>query len=144
MSIISPSLTLRNAICTAFKDAIDAGASAGNAATLAIYSGTRPATPEVSINTELAGGSIKLLGTLTCSYPCGSVIGGDLQFAPVASDMLADNSGVATWGRISTFGGVPVVDVDASTTSGVGFLQMNTTNVAKDGPIVCQSLVISA
>ena len=144
MAIISPSATLRDAIATAFKNAIDAGGSVGSAGTLKLYSGTRPVTPELSIASDLLSGAIKLLGTLTLSYPCGTVTSGELQFDAIAPDMLADASGIASWARLSTFAGVPVVDVDVSVVAGVGTLQMNSVNVVKDGPIICTSLAIAA
>lgn len=136
MAVITPSDALANTLLTTLRDALDSGASG---ATLAIYTGTKPATPDVAVNTETQ----KLLGTLTCAETCGTVASRALTFGAITQDAAADYTGTATWGRFRDSNGNAHLDVDCSTTGGSGFLQMNTTNIIAGGPISCTSCVIS-
>ena len=134
--VVTMNTNLKNTILNDVKTALDGG---GVGATMAIYTGTKPAGPD----SALSGNT--LLGTVTCSYPCGTVSSGTLTFSSVAGDTAADASGTATWARISTGGGSPVavMDVDATTTAGNGYLKMNTTTVVAGGPIVVTSMVLT-
>lgn len=119
-------LATRNARATVTLNAIDAG---GAAATLKVYTGTRPGT----------GGAITdqvLLGTTTFSYPCGTVVNGILTFDAITQDNAADASGEATWARIETSTGAFVADLDVGVTGSTADLRMNTTSVVAGAPII--------
>lgn len=98
--------TVRTARATQIANALNAGATGGK---LRIYAGTRPST---------AGGAIDpftniLLAELTFSKPCqASIDNGVLTFAAIAQDAAADNSGTATWARITDSDGGFVMDLD--------------------------------
>lgn len=134
MAIIRTAVTVKNNILTQIKNAIDAGTGAG---TIKVYTGSMPAAPETAITTQT------LLGTLTCSDPCGTVASGTLTFGAVTQDSSADATGVAAWARIADSDATAVHDVDITTTGGGGTLQLNTTNIVAGGPILCSSLTVT-
>lgn len=125
----------KDAVLNALKGRIDNGGAAGS---IKIYTGTKPAGPGTAITNQV------LLGTLALSYPCGAVAGGALTFGPITQDSQADATGTATWARIFDSNGNAKIDVDASVTGGSGFMQMNTTSVIFNGPILINSCVITA
>lgn len=113
---------------------LDTGAAA---ATIEIYSGTKPAGPDTAITSQVK------LAVLTCNSTTGVVATGSLTFNPVTQDSAADASGAAAWARIKDGNGLPVFDVDASTTAGTAFLKLNTTNIVMDGPVLISSFIIN-
>lgn len=127
--------TLRTTLATAIRDDIDSGAGAG---LIKVYTGTKPAGPDTAITSQT------LLGTLTCSDPCGSVASGVLTFSAITQDSAADATGTAAWARITTSAGDAVADVSITTSGGGGDLIMNTVTVVTGGPISCSSLTITA
>lgn len=135
MATLTPSVAVRNAILNAINDALNAGTGA---ATIKIYTGSKPTGPDVAVTTQV------LLGTLTCSDPAGSVSSGTLTFGAVTADSSADNTGTATWLRMADSAGVAVLDMDVTQIGGGGFAQMNTTQVVQNGPITAPSIVITA
>lgn len=135
MATITPSISVRNAMLATIKDALEAGAGP---ALIDLYTGTKPAGPDSAITSQVK------LGTMTCSDPTGTISNGEFTFSPITQDGSADNSGTATWARLTTSSGAAVIDVDAGTIGGTAFLQMNTTAVVATGPISISSLVIRA
>ncbi|HHB1156314.1 TPA: hypothetical protein ACOA1Y_003482 [Vibrio cholerae] len=94
---------LRTSRAQLLATAIDEG-SAG-AATLTIYTGTRPA-PGAALTGQV------LLVALQFPHPCAqSVTGGVLALKPLAEQM-ATASGTHTWGRIVNRDGAFVADLD--------------------------------
>ena len=135
MAVITLSTAAKNAVLTAINDALNGGTGA---ATIKIYTGTKPAGPDTAITTQT------LLGTLTCSDPAGSVTSGTLTFGSITQDSSADATGTATWARLADSSGTAVVDIDVTATGGGGFLQMNTTSIVIGGPILISSFTITA
>ena len=135
MATITPTLALRNGYLTNILTALNAGSGP---ATCKLYTGTKPATPETAVTSQV------LLGTMTCSDPAGTVASGTLTFDPITPDSAADAGGTATWARFADSAGNAVMDVDASTIGGAGFLQMNTTNIIEGGPLTITACSISA
>lgn len=134
MAIVNMSTSLANALANAIKTQIDAG---GAGATFKVYTGTMPAAPSAPITDQV------LLGTLTASYPCGTVSGSTLTFSAISQDEAADATGVATWVRIATNAGTAVMDVDASITGGGGAIQFNTVSIVIGGPLVMTSFSVT-
>lgn len=134
MALLTPSSELANTILGAINTALNAGGGPG---TLKIYTGTKPASPD-------AAATGTLLGTLTLSNTAGMVSARTLTFNPITQDSSADASGTATWGRFLDKNGTAVLDVDVSTTNGNAFIKMNTTSVVAGGPIVANSIVVTA
>lgn len=85
--------SVRDSMAQAILDAVNAGAGAG---IIAVYSGTKPATPA----TALSGNT--LLAKLTLADPAGTVASGALtwDFDPDISDAAADATDTATWFRV--------------------------------------------
>lgn len=134
MAVITPSAALKTAILTAVNDALNAGSGP---ATIKLYTGTKPTSPDTAVTTQT------LLGTLTCSDPAGTVASGSLTFGTVTPDSSADASGTASWLRIADSAGVAVIDLDVTVTGAGGAAQMNTTSVVVGGPITAPSVVIT-
>ena len=83
------------------------------------------------------------VGNSMLAYPSGTIASKAMTFDAITSDASADDTGTCTWARFATGAGAAVVDVDASTIGGAGFLQMNTTSIVAGGPISAASCVIS-
>lgn len=134
MAIIHFETTLGSSMATLLKNAIDAGAGPG---TIKIYTGSMPATPGTAISSQT------LLGTLTCSDPCGTVTDNVLTFSAITSDSSADATGTAAWARISDSNGNGKMDLDVGAIGSGAALQMNATAVVAGGPIAMYSLTIT-
>lgn len=134
MAVINVATAVKNAMLVPLGDAIDAGPAAG---TIKIYTAPMAASPSTAI------GAQKLLGTLTFGDPCGVVSGGALTMNAITQDPSADNTGIAAWARIADSTGATVADIDISVANAGGALQLNTTNIVKDGPILITSFVFS-
>lgn len=132
---ITLSTDCKDAVLNALKAKIDGGGAAGY---IELYTGAKPAGPATAITSQVK------LGTLVLSYPCGSVASGALTFSAITQDLLADATGTATWARVYDSTGAAKIDVDATVTGGSGFMQMNTTSVIINGPILINSCVITA
>ena len=140
MAIIRLVDAVKESMFEMLKAAIDAGTSPG---VIDVYSGPIPTLPTTAPTIPALH---KLLGTGTFSDPCCTTVGsptpGVMTFAAIAQDATADESGVAAWARISSVtSGVKttVGDMDITTVGGGGMLQMNNTNIVKDGPIIFAS-----
>lgn len=135
MAVFTLSNAAANNVLTAINDLLNAGSGA---ATIKLYTGTKPAGPDTAVTTQT------LLGTLTCSDPAGSVASRTLTFGAITQDSAADATGTATWARLADSAGVAVADIDITVTGGGGFLQLNTTSIVIGGPILISSFVITA
>ena len=129
---ITPSATL----CSDFAMALNTRLNNGGAATVQIYTGTKPADPSTAITSQV------LLGTCTCSTTAGTFSGRRFTFNAITQDSDADNGGTATWARFLDGAGTGVLDVDITTTGGGGFMQMNNTTITVGGPISITSCYI--
>lgn len=134
MAVVRFATPVANAVLAPIKSAIDAGAAGG---TIKIYNGTIPTNADTAVGTQV------LLGTLTFSTECGTVSAKSLTMASITQDSSADATGTATWARIADSDGATVMDIDCSITGGTGALQLNTTNIVQNGPILVTSFVIS-
>ena len=111
--------TARTAMCDALVDLLDAGAGA---ATLKIYSGTRPANPDTAITGTL-------LATVTLIDPAfGNAATGVATLADPAS-VTAAATGTATHFRAADSTGAAVMDGDVTATGGGGDLELATTSI---------------
>jgi hypothetical protein len=115
---------VRNAMCDAAVDSIDAGSGPGK---LRIYSGTRPAGPGSSV------GAAVLLAEFALSDPAFDAAGtagagiATLDVTPAVSDATADATGTATWGRFLDSDDNGKIDVSVGT-SGAD-INLNTTSI---------------
>lgn len=125
-----PIFTLSNAVRGAMADAVLAAIDAGSGpAQLRFYTGTIPGSPDDAVTSQT------LLGTLTCSDPCGVRTGGTIQFSSITQDASADATGTATWARLVTSAGTAVADFDVTSTSGTGAIRLNTVDIVAGGTI---------
>lgn len=137
MAVIRLVDSVKHSMLEQLKTAIDSGTSPG---VIDIYSGLMPVNPTVAPTIPSVH---KLLGTLTFSDPCCATVGvptaGSLTFDAIVQDSSADETGIASWARISAVtSGVKttVCDIDITSVGGGGTMQMNTTNVIQGGPIL--------
>lgn len=137
MAAPTPSIELKQATAATWLAALD---SASGNATIELYTGSKPSGPNTAVTTQT------LLGIGTCSTVTGVVTTVAEAVSLVFNAITGANavgSGTATWARIKNDSGTPVIDVDAGTTGGSAFLQMNTTNIVAPGPLSFVSLVIN-
>ncbi len=133
----TPSIALKQAMAAAWLAALD---SAAGQASVELYTGTKPSGPDTVITTQT------LLGTGTCSTTTGVVNTAGSNVSLVFNAITGNNavnSGTAAWARIKNDSGTAVFDVDAGTTGGSAFLQMNTTAIVAPGPLSFVSLTIN-
>lgn len=115
--------TVRNAMCDALVDAIDAGAGAG---TLGIY-------------TSAFG---TLLATLTFSDPAfGAAASGVATANAITDDSSADATGTAAVLRIRDSS--PATVVEGTVGAGSGDLSLNTTSITTGDRVACSSATVT-
>ena len=134
MATIHLATIVANAMLAQLQTYVDAGSGSG---TIKFYTGAMPTLTTDAVTTQT------LLGTLTCSDPCGSTASKTLTFGAITQDSSADATGTAAWARIADSLGVVVADVDVSTTGGGGVIQLNTTNIVAGGPIIMTAMTFS-
>lgn len=109
---VSLSAAIAQASATAVATAI------GSAATIEIYTGTKPASPDTT-----AAGTLLATVALTGSF---TVSGGSLSAAdPAAVTPVA--GGTAGWFRVATSGGTACLDGTVSATGSGGDMQLSST-----------------
>lgn len=129
MAYIDPSIEMQNIIFTAVCDALDGGSAE-------IYNGTKPATRETALTTQTK------FATLMLGTPAGTVLNGQLTFAPITPDSAADASGTGTWARFKSSTGAVMFDCSVSAIGGSGVLQMASTYFAAGSPVSIASMVL--
>lgn len=93
----------------------------GSAATIKIYSGSKPATPETAasgtllVTVAISGSFTSTGGVLTASDPAAA--------SPAAS-------GTAGYFRLATSGGTAIIDGTVTATGGGGDLQLGSTTIS--------------
>lgn len=111
---------------TSFRDLIDSGTGAGLI--------------------KVRDASDVLLGTCTCSDPCGTVNGttGQLTFSAVTGDSSADNGGTAAYVEICDSDGDVHLSLptQAGTAAVSGKAVLNTLSIVSGGPIEILSITI--
>ena len=95
------------AACNAIVDLLDGG-------TLRIYDGTQPADPDTAVSTQNIL-SEHTLGTPAFGAASDGNPGGEATANAIADDTSANNTGTATWFRISLSGGAAAIDGTAGT-----------------------------
>lgn len=126
------------AISTATVNAILAALDGGSSgATIKIYTGTMPTTPETGIGAQV------LLGTCTCSDPAAVESGGTLTFSAITNDSSADATGTATWARYADSSGTACFDGNVGTVGSGAWIEMVTTSIVAGGPIAFTSGTIT-
>lgn len=111
-------VALRNSRLDEITALIDAGASGG---VITLYDGARPSTGGIATNI-LA----ELVMSVT-SFPAAS--SGTMAANSVTNDSSANNTGTATWFRVTDSVGTFVMDGDAGITGSGKDLEVNTTDV---------------
>ena len=127
MSILKPSLALRNAMVQQAQILLDAGSGPG---LLRIYDGSMPASPDIAISSQ------NLLAELVLSDPCApAASGGALTFSAITTDTSANATGTATWTRLLDSTGNAVIDCDVTVSGGGGIIQINNPSIVAGGPV---------
>jgi len=106
----------------AFSDLLDSGY-------LRIYDGTRPATADTAVTTQV------LLAELRFNNPAsGAATNGALAFSPITSDTSANASGTASWFRALRSDGTSAVMDGTVGTSGCD-LNLTTTTIVEGNTV---------
>ena len=124
MAITHPT-NVRNALATQILALIDSDVGAGK---IEIYN----------------AGRATLLGTLTCTDPCGTVASGTLTFSAIAQDSAADATGSAALFDVKDFSGDLVFSGTITATGGGGDMTMPSVSITAGEPIQITSLTYSA
>lgn len=132
---IGLSTNIRNARLQTIVDAFDAGTGAGKILLYTAGSG-RPATG-TAITDQV------LLGTITCSDPCGTVDAGVLTFAAFTEDSLADATGTIAFARGVDSDDNFVMDMGCGVSGSGEELIFNTLSVQAGGVIQILSGTLS-
>ena len=117
---ITVNATTANSMASALATAI------GSSATIKVYTGSKPATPETAVSGTLlftvtvSGSFSASSGSITCSDP-GSV-------SPAAS-------GTAGYFRVATSGGTGILDGTVTATGGGGDMQLGSTSISTGVPV---------
>ena len=126
------STTLRNAQLNQITS------TAGSAALLRIYQGTKPAIGG-------SDGSSTLLAQLTMGTPFAAAASSGVLTLGTITNASAVATGTAQWARIQTSGGTQVIDMTVSTqAAGTGDLQLNDTSIVNGGTVAVSSATITA
>jgi len=108
--------------------------SAGNAALLRIYDGTRPAT---------GGAATTLLAELTCGTPfAAGAASGVLTLGAITQDSSANATGTASWFRIVKADGTTHV-LDGNVGTSGSDLNLTTLSIVATQPVSVTSFVIT-
>lgn len=131
---LSFSTALRNARANSIINAMDTG---DNHATMQFYTGAKPAISGAAITTQTK------LGTVTFSKPCATVLDGQVTFLPIADDVVADATGLLSWGRVLNGAGDFVMDLNCGVSGTESVVIFNNLNVLAGGIISVTSGVLT-
>jgi len=135
---------VRNTRLDAIRDALDAGAGAG---ILAIYSGTKPATPATALSGNTLLAKIALANPAAPNASSGVLT---FDFSPAVEDLSADATGTATWFRLySSADGATISEANAvgqgtvSASGAGGDLELVNTSLTATQPVQITSGTIT-
>lgn len=120
MAVLRLATTARNAAASAVVGLLDAGPAAG---TLAIRSGTMPATPQTAVTGTL-------LATVTLSDPAGGAPSTGVVTIADPASVTGVGDGTASWARFFDSTGAAVMDADVTATGGGGSITLSTTTIS--------------
>lgn len=107
-----------------------------DAGTLKIYSGTRPATPDTAITSQV------LLATFTLPNPSGTVANGVWTKGTIAAALVAE-TGVATWARAFDSTSAVIADCDVGTVASGAMVELSNTSLVSGGYISVVSFTLT-
>jgi hypothetical protein len=118
-------------------DMIDAFTAALNGGSIRFYDGSRPATTETAISTQV------LLVTLTFNATAfGASSSASASANAIGSGTVAA-TGAATWARLVNSSGTAVADATVTATGGGGDIQMDGVDFGAGGTVSLSSFTIS-
>jgi len=132
---LSLATAVRNAMCDAAVDQIDAGSGAG---LLRIYTGSRPSSPG-----DAATGT--LLAEFTLNDPAfgdaGASVAGraDLDVDPAIADSSANATGTAGYARFADSDSNGKIDCTVTATGGGGDVTLNTVSIVSGATVTITS-----
>jgi hypothetical protein len=112
---------------------LDAGAGAMR---IKIYDGTRPATPETGIGSQVLLVNAPSSNTTTCATetPTGTLTFADIT-TTTAENFSSPSSRTATWARWTDSAGTAVMDTDVGLTGAGKFISMVLTTIVANAPV---------
>lgn len=124
-------MTLHLSLATEIARANVVLAAVGDAATLSIYTGALPASPDAT-----ATGT--LLAQLTCGTPFGVLAAAVLTLSAISST-TAIATGTAGYGRFTSSGGTSVIDMDCGLSGGAQGIQLNDVAIVSGNTVAVTS-----
>lgn len=115
------------------------GTSAGTAPTWPTDGGT---VVDNDITWQDMGETPKLLGTLTLSQPCATLVDGEATFNTITEDPAADDNGECTFVRLVDGDDNLVIDLPVGDLASSAPVKVNTTTFVQGGPIRVTSAVL--
>jgi hypothetical protein len=112
---------------------LDAGAGAMR---IKIYDGTRPATPETGIGSQVLLVNAPSSNTTTCATetPTWTLTFADIT-TTTAENFSSPSSRTATWARWTDSAGTAVMDTDVGLTGAGKFISMVSTTIVANAPV---------
>lgn len=104
--------------------------------TLKLYSGTRPATPDTAITSQV------LLATFTFPDPAGTVTNGVWTKGTIAQVMVAV-SGSAAWARAFDSTGTVIADGDVGATGSGAMIEVSNVSLVEGGYVSIVSFTLT-
>ncbi|XXX79194.1 hypothetical protein WMF30_10510 [Sorangium sp. So ce134] len=117
---------------------IDAWTALLNGGSIRIYDGSRPATPETAVSTQV------LLATLTLNATAfGAAASASATANAITSDSSADATGTAAWARVVTSGGTAVADLTVGATGSGADIEFNSVAFQAGAQISISAFAVS-
>lgn len=118
--------------------AIDAWTALLNGGTFDVYDGSRPASPETAISTQV------LLASLTFNATAfGAAASGSATANAITADSSANATGTAAWVRVRTSGATAVADLTATATGGGGEVEFNSLAIQSGAQVSVTAMTIT-
>ena len=109
-----------------------------------LYDGSRPATPETSVTTQVLLAQCSSSNSTTCATETPT---GTLTFAAIttatAEAFSGPSSRTATWARWTMSDDTPVFDSDVGVTGSGKFIEMISTTIIAGAPVAFSSVTIT-
>jgi uncharacterized glyoxalase superfamily protein PhnB len=117
---------------------IDAWTALLNGGSIRIYDGTRPATPETAVSTQVLLAELTLNATAFAAASSASATAN-----AITADSSANATGTASWARVLTSGATAVGDLTVTATGGGGDLTFPSTSIVATAQVSITSFTVS-
>lgn len=117
---------------------IDSWTALLNGGSIRIYDGTRPATPETAVSTQVLLAELTFNATAFAAASSASATAN-----AITADTSANATGTASWARVLTSGGTAVGDLTVTATGGGGDMQFPNPSIVASAQVSLTSFTVS-